>query len=156
MRTAGDILREKGGHIYTVTPDTTIHGALQVMVNNKIGSILIEERGEFVGIWTERDLMRNSIHEGFDPNNEKIGDHMTSGPLKSAPHSDIAYRLLDKFLGMKVRHLLIEEEGKYIGVLSVGDVVKAALTDKADELDKLNAAVKWDYYENWKWQHKHK
>ena len=76
---------------------------------------------------------------------------MTTG-LKSAPASDTVYMLKDKFLGLKLRHLLIEKEGKYIGLLSIGDVIKASIQEKDQELKNLNAMVSWEYYENWRWK----
>ena len=60
--------------------------------------------------------------------------------------------LKDKFLGLKLRHLLIEKEGKYIGLLSIGDVIKASIQEKDQELKNLNAMVSWEYYENWRWK----
>jgi CBS domain-containing protein len=148
MRTAAEILQDKDSHIISVSPDTTIIEALRVMIKNHIGGILIQEGDKIVGIWTERDLMRNSITANFDVKVAKIKDYMTTG-LLSAPHSDTVYQLLDKFLGMRLRHLLIEKDGSYIGLLSIGDVIKATLQEKDAELKELNAIVSWDYYENW-------
>jgi len=60
--------------------------------------------------------------------------------------------LMDQFLGRHLRHLLIKKGGKFIGVLSIGDVMRATLSAKDNELKQLNAMVSWDYYENWKWE----
>jgi CBS domain-containing protein len=153
MRTAAEILQDKDSQIISVTPDTTIIEALRVMIKNHIGGILIQEGDNIVGIWTERDLMRNSITANFDVKVAKIKDYMTTG-LLSAPHTDTVYQLLDKFLGMRLRHLLIEKDGSYIGLLSIGDVIRATLLEKDVELRKLNAIVSWEYYENWQWRKK--
>ena len=59
---------------------------------------------------------------------------------------------MDKFLGRRIRHLLIEENGKYIGMLSGGDVMKCVIHEKDAELKQLNSMVSWDYYEDWKWK----
>ena len=75
---------------------------------------------------------------------------MTTG-LLSAPHDNSCYELLDKFLGMRLRHLLITKDDKYIGLVSIGDVIKSCLQAKDDELRKLNKFVSWEYYENWRW-----
>lgn len=153
MRTAAEILKDKDSHIISVDPDTTIIEALRVMIKNQIGGILIQEGNDIVGIWTERDLMRNSITANFDVKTAKIKDYMTTG-LLSAPHTDSVYQLLDKFLGMRLRHLLIEQDGGYIGLLSIGDVIRATLLEKDVELKNLNAIVSWEYYENWQWRKK--
>jgi len=153
MKTAAEILQDKDSHIISVSPDTTIIEALRVMIKNHIGGILIQEGDNIVGIWTERDLMRNSITANFDVKKAKIKDYMTTG-LLSAPHTDTVYQLLDKFLGMRLRHLLIEKDGNYIGLLSIGDVIRATLLEKDVELKELNAIVSWEYYENWQWRKK--
>jgi signal-transduction protein with cAMP-binding, CBS, and nucleotidyltransferase domain len=57
---------------------------------------------------------------------------------------------MDKFLGMRLRHLLIEKNGQYIGMLSSGDVMKETLREKTREYESLNFEVSWDYYENWR------
>jgi CBS domain-containing protein len=149
VKTAEQILQEKGGDLYSVGEDATILEALRLMVENKVGSTLVAEGRRLVGIYTERDLMRNTIDPEFDPAAARIGDYMTRG-LKYAPHTDTAYELMDKFLGLRIRHLLIDKNDEFIGLLSVGDVIKAALQARTDELEELEAIAKWEYYEEWK------
>lgn len=149
MKTAEEILQEKSRNILSVSIDTTIYDALQKMVYYRIGSILVKSKGEIVGIWTERDLMRDVLRADFDMKQARIGDFMSTC-LVSAPHTDTSYELMDKFLGMKLRHLLIEKDGQYIGMLSSGDVMKETLREKNREYEDLNFEVSWEYYENWR------
>ena len=153
MKTAEEILNEKTHDMICVSPDTTIQDCLETMVANRIGAILVKEGNNIVGIWTERDLMRNVITPGFDAKTARIGDYMTT-KLVSAPHDATVYNLKDNFLGRRIRHLLVEKGGKYIGILSTGDVIRASLDEKSDELQKLHASVNWEYYEDWKWKKK--
>jgi CBS domain-containing protein len=153
MKTAEDILQEKGNQIISVSPDSTIYDALRIMIENQIGAILIKQEDKIIGIWTERDLMRNTVTAGFNPKTAIISEYMSTG-LKTAPYNDTVYALQDKFLGLKLRHLLIEKNGEYIGLLSVGDVIKASLIEKDQELKALNSMVSWEYYENWRWKKK--
>jgi len=150
MKTAADIVKGKGSGIVSVAPDETIHEALQVMVENKIGAVLVEKDDKIVGIWTERDLTRNTIEDGFDPGKALVGDHMVAN-IHSAAHDQTLYQLMDHFLGLRFRHMPVMQDGKCIGILSVGDVMKAVLGEKDQELKELNALVSWDYYENWRW-----
>ena len=150
MKSAEEILYEKGTKIITVNGQTSIDNAIRTMLENKIGAIIIEDKGDVVGIWTERDLLRNVSIDKIDTGSAKIKDHMTKGII-SAPHDDTVYNLIDKFLGKRLRHLLIEKNGKYIGLLSIGDVIKATLQEKTEELNDLKTMVSWDYYEDWKW-----
>lgn len=148
-RTARDILKEKGGHMVTINSDATVFQALTVMTQNKVGSIVVLEEEKISGIWTERDLMFRALEEGFDPKTARLKDNMSEN-LVSANVEEQAYQLYDKFLGRRIRHLLIEEDGEYIGLLSVGDVMKANLQQKNEEFEELNHMVSLEYYENWK------
>ncbi|PKL41401.1 MAG: hypothetical protein CVV44_01830 [Spirochaetae bacterium HGW-Spirochaetae-1] len=153
MKTAGEILKEKKknvGSLITVPADSTLFEALQVMAKNNIGAVLVRDaRDAIVGIWTERDLVHNSAKDGFDCRKSRVRDHMTT-QLKWAQHTDSVYNLMDKFLGMKLRHLLIKKNDEYIGMLSSGDVLKALLVEKNRELKEVTTIVGWEYYENWK------
>jgi signal-transduction protein with cAMP-binding, CBS, and nucleotidyltransferase domain len=73
-----------------------------------------------------------------------------SANLITANVEEHAFQLYDKFLGRRIRHLLIEDGGEIIGLLSVGDVMKANLQEKSEEVDELNHMVSLEYYENWK------
>jgi signal-transduction protein with cAMP-binding, CBS, and nucleotidyltransferase domain len=151
MKTAKDMIQEKGSDILCVPEGTIVLEALKKMNVRKVGAILVARDDKPVGIWTERDLMQNTLDDAFDPKNARIEDYMTR-ELIFAPHSDTVYNLMDKFLGLRVRHLLIEKDGEPIGMVSVGDVMKASIQEKDGELKQLNSMVGWDYYENWCWR----
>ena len=151
MKTAENIILEKNREIISVSTDTKLIDALQKMIQHRVGAILVTSQGAIVGIWTERDLMYNTVQPQFDPHVAVIKDYMISN-LISAPHTDSVYHLMDKFLGLRISHLLIEKEGKTIGLLSVGDVMKACLHEKTSELTQLNTVCSWNYYEEWKWK----
>ena len=153
MITAEHILENKGGKIISVDIEATVADALKIMLENKIGAILITQDEEIKGIWTERDLMRNVVTEGFYSKTSKIKDVMTTN-LISSLYTDSLYQLMDKCLGKRLRHLLIEKDGKYIGLLSAGDITRAHLMKKSSELEELNKIANLDYYENWKFNKK--
>ena len=151
MKTAIDMIKEKGGDILCVPVGTRILDALKKMNARKVGAILVTRDDTPVGIWTERDLMRNILDADFDPKTASIETYMTKN-LIFAPHTDTVYNLMDKFLGLRVRHLLIEKDGETIGMVSGGDVMKASIQEKDSELKQLNSMVGWDYHENWCWR----
>ena len=151
METAKNMLEGKGREIVSVPVGTTLFAALEKMNQNKIRAILVTRDEKIIGIWTERDLMQDVIKEDFDLKNGLIEDYMTT-ELISAPHSDTVFNLMDKFLGLRIRHLFIEEDGTVIGLVSGGDVMKCVIHEKDAELKQLNSMVSWDYYEDWKWK----
>ena len=129
MKTAEDIIKDKPGGIISISWDKSVQHACREMAKKKIGAILVKKDNKYVGIWTERDLLRKMTEKDFDPSTAKIGDHMSS-PLRTAPHSTRIYKLEDMFLGLFLRHLPIEKDGKFIGMLSIGDVLRASLLEK--------------------------
>jgi len=149
MKTAEEILNEKEQKLISIDPDTIVQEAVNLMVENNIGAMLIKENELITGIFTERDLLRLTAREDFDPKTAMIRDHMTTN-LLFANHDTPLYQLQDTVLGKRCRHLLIVKEGKYIGLLSSGDLTRASLNEKSQEL----SSVSWDYYENWRWKKK--
>ena len=111
--------------------------------------MLVTQNEQIKGIWTERDFLRNTLEPGFDPKTARIGDYMETD-LKSAAHDAPVIKLQEKFLGLYIRHILVKKKKKYIGMLSIGDVIRASLVSKDDEIKNLNKIASWEYYENWK------
>ena len=151
MKTAENILKEKGHDMICVSPSTTVSDALRLMKEHRIGAIVVKDKDKLVGIWTERDLMRNTLTEGFDPSSDKISKYMVTG-LKYASYDETVYQLQDKFLGMRLRHLLIKKKRTCIGIVSTGDVMRMLLNDMQEQLDEANSLASWQYYENWRWR----
>lgn len=154
MITAQDILNEKRTpSMVTISENTVIFEAITLMVENKIGAMLVGKGDDIQGIWTERDFLRNTLEPGFDPKTSRIGDYMSTD-LIFADHNTPVIKLQEKFLGLFIRHILIKKKKKYIGMLSVGDVIRASLWAKDAEIRDLNKIASWEYYENWSWRKK--
>ena len=149
MKTAEDILKEKNKEMICVTPGTSIFDAARTMVVNNIGSVIVKEGDTIHGIYTERDFLHDSVKEGCDLRNSPVRDYMTCN-LIFASYDDPLYKLQDMMLGMRIRHLLIQKDNRYIGLLSAGDVTRASL----NESEKQIKSVSWSYYEDWKWKKK--
>jgi signal-transduction protein with cAMP-binding, CBS, and nucleotidyltransferase domain len=152
--TAEEIARHRQEEILFVPPETTVYDSVKLILEKKGTAVLVREKEKVTGIWTERDLLRDVTLVGFDLKTAKIGDYMSS-PVISAPHNATVFQLIDKFLGLSVRHLMIERDGEFIGLLYVREVIRAALTERTIEFEELNKMVSWEYYEDWKWKKKH-
>ena len=96
MKIAEDIIRESAADFSTVAPQTTVIQAVDLMVKNKTGALLIQAGKEILGVWSERDLLRNQLLPGFDPATATIEDYMT-GDFGFVSHSDSIYKLVDMF-----------------------------------------------------------
>ena len=150
MQTAEDILKEKKRDMITASPDQTVRDVLEIMHANRIGAMLVKRADKVVGIWTERDLARDILIPGFDIDTARVGEHMTT-KLYTAPHDTPILKLQEMFLGLFVRHILIVQKRKTVGLLSIGDVLRAGLLEKDLQIRKLTAVAGWEYYENWGW-----
>lgn len=154
MKTAQDILNDKPPNpMVTIAPESTIAEAVDRMVNANIGAILIEKKTDIIGIWTERDLLRATHQPDFDPKTAVIGDHMQKR-LHCAGDDTPVEQLEEMFLGLFIRHILIKKQERFIGLLSIGDVLRASLLEKDRRIKKLNSIASWQYYENWGWDRK--
>ena len=147
MKTAEDIIKEKTRGMICTDPNSSVTEVVRLMVQKKIGAVLIKENEKIVGIYTERDYVQDSVKEGFNPKKSVIKDHMNTDLVTIPFHSTIP-KIQDVILGKCVRHVLVEKEGAYIGLLSTGDVTRADLNEKTERL----ASVSWDYYEDWQWK----
>ena len=152
MKTAADILVIKQKTLITVDSNQTIATALSVMKANKVGSILLTDptTKAIVGIWTERDLMEDVLLEGFDPHTAVIGKFMTKN-LHSASHEATLQDVKEMMLSLFIRHILITKDNRYVGILSVGDIVRASLIAQDQHIKELRAHTSWNYYEQWGW-----
>ncbi|MGD8980421.1 MAG: CBS domain-containing protein [Desulfobacterales bacterium] len=150
MKTAGEILKEKNREMVCISSDKTIRDAIRFMNDNNIGAILVKKKDRIVGIWTERDLLHNMNLPEFNPDTDLIEDYMTTG-LHKASHDTSVLRIKEMFLGLYIRHILIEKEGDDIGLLSIGDVLRATLIEQDRHIKSLNKIADWEYYENWGW-----
>ena len=153
MKTAEDILLDKKGTLVFVSIDQTIIQAIELMVKYRIGAVLVKNGDDIVGIWTERDFLRNSITPGFEPHSELVGKYMSS-PLHTAPHDATITTLEEMFIGLFVRHIPITKGERFIGMVSIGDVLRANLLEKDRQIKDLNSLASWQYYENWGWDRK--
>lgn len=149
MRTAKDIVDDKQASLLTVPASTTVYDALLIMTKHRVGSIVVTSEDKICGIWTERDLMFSVLAPDFDAKSTLVENNY-SERLITADATEDVYQLYDKFVGKRIRHLLVMEGDQYIGLISVGDVMKASLRERADEISSLNQKVSLEYYENWK------
>jgi signal-transduction protein with cAMP-binding, CBS, and nucleotidyltransferase domain len=155
MITAEEVLKEKNRDMVCISSDRTIREAIRLMNEQNIGALLVKTEGQIVGIWTERDLLHNMKLPEFDPDTDLIGDYMST-PVRTTPHSTSILKIKEMFLGLFIRHILVEKNGDYIGLLSIGDVLRASLVVQDLQIKELNAIGNWEYYENWGWDRKKK
>ena len=134
------ILATKGDKTHTVRPDQSIREALGLLVRHNVGAlIVVEGGGQPVGVLSERDIVREAArNEHFL--GRTVADIMTRDVIMGAPHDDlltVAHTMTER----RVRHLPVVDRGRLVGVVSIGDIVKAQRDQYQGELDTLQTQL---------------
>jgi CBS domain-containing protein len=135
------ILKEKPAAVISVTTETTISDVVDVLAEKRIGAVLVlDEAGEMRGILSERDIVRNLAKHESATLTLLAKDLMTPNPTTASPAATVA-DAMEIMTDGRFRHLPVVENGKLIGLVSIGDVVKARLSQQEHEVDSLRAYV---------------
>ncbi|HHI02306.1 MAG TPA: CBS domain-containing protein [candidate division Zixibacteria bacterium] len=127
-----DILATKGRKVVSIETANTLKEAMDSIVTNKIGALLVLKEKELVGIISERDLIRELHKTGESALGKKVGEVMTTNIVVGLPDDDIeeVEALMTK---NRFRHLPIFDKGKVAGIVSIGDIVKLLAADRKTE-----------------------
>jgi CBS domain-containing protein len=140
MRLVRHLLEGKGSAIYAVTPDAPVLEAIQVMADKYIGALLVMEGVNLRGIVSERDYARKVILKGRSSKDTPVRDIMSTPVLTVTPH-DTVNHCMKLVTDKRVRHLPVVDGSKVVGVLSIGDLVKAVIEDQAEELEHMQRYI---------------
>ena len=136
------ILGVKGGtDVVSVKSGSGIIDAVRLLSEKRIGAVLVMENGAPVGILSERDIVRELGRRGEGCLSDKVDDLMTRDMVSCAP-GDMADQVLSKMTEGRFRHMPVMENGKMAGLISIGDVVKARLSELSMEKDALEGMIK--------------
>ena len=136
MRTVQDILNHKGGDVFAVRPDDTVFDAVKLMAEKGVGSALVMDGEKLVGIVTERDYARKIILDDKSSKKTLVSEVMTKKVLCVSPD-----RTIDECMALmtdkRSRHLPVVDHKKVVGVVSIGDLVKAVISEQQVLIDQL-------------------
>jgi CBS domain-containing protein len=140
MRNVNQILELKGGNVIAVPREAPVLEVIRLMADNHIGSVLVMQGDELVGIATERDYARKVILQGRSSAETPVGQIMSS-PVVSVLPTDTAQTCMQIMTTRKIRHLPVLDEGRVIGLISIGDLVKAVIEDQQHEIAQLQQYI---------------
>lgn len=140
MATVREILARKGSEVLTVSPDSTVLEAAQLMNTRGIGAVPVIEVGALVGIFTERDLMRRVVAETLPPETTRILQVMTPDPLTARPETTIE-ECGALMTARRIRHLPVLGQGGLIGIITIGDLLAFQIAEQAATIAQLNSYV---------------
>ena len=140
METVNQLLRVKGGHIFSVEPSDTVLRAVEIMATHHVGALLVMNQGSLVGIISERDYARKVILNKRSSHDTPVGDIMTAHPVSVPPDATV-HRCMELMTEGRFRHLPVVEDGRVLGILSIGDLVKAVIADQNQKIEQLERYI---------------
>jgi len=141
MTTIRQLLREKGHKICSVGPESTVYDAIRKMADEDIGSLVVMEGGKIVGIITERHYARNVVLKGRTSPATRVRDIMENKVLYAQPDQSVE-ECMAIMTDKRVRHLPVIEQGKEIGLVSIGDLVKSIISDQKFTIEQLEHFIR--------------
>lgn len=136
METVNQILERKGHDVESIDASATVYEALERMAERDIGSLLVRDGGRSVGLFSERDYARNVVLRGKTARDTQVSEIMNSDVLIVQPEQSLMECMV-LMTEKRVRHLLVLDETKVVGIVSIGDLIKAIVSDQQFTIDQL-------------------
>jgi CBS domain-containing protein len=147
METVREFLASKGTSVHSIRPEATVYEALEVMAEKNIGAVIVtDEDGKLHGIFSERDYARKMIIKGRDAHVTRVQEIMTTLIISVNPDTHLR-DCMSLMTEKRIRHLPVLKDGKLVGVISIGDVVKSLLSEQDYVISQQ--AYKIDQLENY-------
>ena len=136
MKLIKHLLDRKGRDIISVKPETSVLDAIRLMAEKGIGSLVVMEDQELLGIMSERDYARKVIIKGRSSESTAVSEIMTANVI-TISSSETVNDCMSVMTEKKIRHLPVVEDNAVIGMISIGDLVKAIISDQQEEIEQL-------------------
>jgi len=140
MKLIKHLLDSHGRHIVSVPPDTTVLDAITLMADKTIGSLVIMEDDELLGIVTERDYARKVIIKGRSSRTTLCSEIMTTGVFTTSS-AETVNSCMALMTEKRIRHLPVVEDNRVVGMISIGDLVEAIISDQKEEIEQLGQYI---------------
>ena len=140
MNFVAEILKAKGRDVWTVSSDSTVYDALQEMADKNVGALLVVEDDKLVRVFSERDYARKVILHGKASKDTLVKEIMSTEMFWVRPDQTVAV-CMELMTNKRIRHLPVLDEGRLVGVISIGDVVKAVISEKEFTIQQLEQYI---------------
>ena len=141
MKTVANILAVKGSEVFTVAPGASVYEALQILAEKNAGALVVTEGGKLVGIISERDYARKVALVDRTSRDTLVSEIMSSDVKTVAPTASIE-ECMELMTERHIRHLPVLEDNELVGVVSIGDVVKAVIADLVAMVEQLDSYIR--------------
>jgi CBS domain-containing protein len=140
MQTVNQLLQVKGNQIFSVTPQDSVLRAIEIMATRHVGALLVMNEGALIGIISERDYARKVILKNRSSHDTPVSDIMTS-PAVSVPPEETVHHCMQLMTEGRFRHLPVVKAGRVVGMLSIGDLVKAVIQEQTAHIEQLERYI---------------
>ncbi len=140
MKTVRQLLAVKGSGILSIAPTQQVYDALVVMAEHKVGALVVLNGERLVGIFSERDYARSVALKGKTSKNTLVSEIMSSTVITVSPEQTVD-ECMSLMSGKRIRHLPVLDNGKLVGVLSIGDLVKETIEYQAFLIKQLESYI---------------
>jgi len=141
--TVKQVLETKGSKVYSVGPEATVMDALTAMAEHDIGAVLITQGDRLMGIFTERDYARKVALRGKSSKDTNISELMTPNVCTITPSHNMD-QVMNIMTENRFRHLPVVDHGKIVGIVTIGDVVKAVIAMQEATIQHLSSYISGD------------
>jgi CBS domain-containing protein len=136
MTPVRSVLQSKGNEIWSATPEMLVYDALQIMAQKNVGALLVLKEDRLAGIFSERDYARKVVLKGVSSHKISVRDVMTTEVIFVTPEQSIE-DCMALMTNKHIRHLPVMENSKVVGLISIGDVVKAIISQHEETIKHL-------------------
>ena len=136
MKLVQHLLDAKGRGVISVTAEASVLDAIKMMADKTIGSLLVMDGDALKGIVTERDYARKVIIKGRSSESTQVGEIMTA-EVCTATSQETVNQCMKVMTKRKIRHLPVVDDGVVVGMISIGDLVEAIISDQQEEIEHL-------------------
>jgi CBS domain-containing protein len=140
MTTVAQVLKVKGHSVWSVSPSATVYEALLLMAEKDVGALVVQDSGSLVGIISERDYVRRAARQGKIPNETPVQEMMTRDVTTIKPEDTIE-RCMALMTVKRIRHLPVLDKGELVGMISIGDAVKAHISEQESVIGDLQRYI---------------
>lgn len=142
--TVYDILHNKSGEVCATSPDDSVYDAIRLMGEKNIGALVVLDKGELIGILSERDYSRKVVLQGRTSRDTRVGE-IISRPAITVRSKDGIGKCMELMTTHRIRHLPVVDEEGLTGIISIGDLVSWVMQSQSHTIQQLQGYISGDY-----------
>ena len=140
MKLVQHLLDRKGTELISIVRDASVFDAIKLMADRGVGSLLVMDERKLIGIVTERDYARKVIIKGRSSESTEVGEIMSTD-LVTATSQQTVDECMNVMTDRRIRHLPVVDEGEVVGLISIGDLVQAIISDQQEAISQLEQYI---------------